>query len=157
MVFRRLVVLILISAALAVAAGCEAPAGGGVQVTRTLPPVTVVVSTKVAEYDATVAIESYAQQTLGIQVEVQRVGGRSGTITLPEVAQEDVNAAASLAGMTYAAALADGFASVSLGDGAISGDLTADIETASLGAFVLSQAGQLPADEVTHVLQQVWC
>lgn len=148
MILQRSIALLLIIATLGLTA-CEAPAGGGVQVTRTPPPVTVEVGTQVPEYDATTAIKSYAQQTLGIQVEVKRASGRTGTITLPQVAQEGVNAAVSLAGVTYAAALADGFASVSLGDGAISGDLTADIETASLGAFVLSRPGQMPADETT--------
>jgi hypothetical protein len=38
-------------------------------------------------------------------------------------------------------------ASVSLGEGAVSGDLQADIDSASLGAFVFSRAGSLPADE----------
>jgi len=157
MILQRLSTLIIITIAIALTA-CEAPTGGGVQMTRTPPPVTVQVGTKVAEYDAAMAIQSYAQQTLGTQVEVKRAGGRTGSITLPQVAQEDVNAAASLAGVTYAAALADGFASVSLGDGTISGDLTADIETASLGAFVLSRTGQMPADETAALalLQQTY-
>jgi len=48
---------------------------------------------------------------------------------------------------TYFGILEDALASVSLGDGEISGNLTADIESASLGAFVMTQEGTLPANE----------
>jgi len=62
---------------------------------------------------------------LGIAVEVKTAGGRTGTITLPGEAQKSVDAAVTLAGTTYNGILTDGLASVSLGDGQISGDLTA--------------------------------
>ena len=56
-----------------------------------------------------------------------------------------MDAVVTLAGATYYGILEDALASVSLGDGEISGDLTADIESASLGVFVLTQEGTLPA------------
>jgi len=59
-----------------------------------------------------------------------------------------VDAAVTLAGATYHGILEDALASVSLGDGEISGDMTADIESASLGVSVLTQQGALPASEV---------
>jgi hypothetical protein len=84
---------------------------------------------------------------LGIAVEVKTAGARTGTITLPGEAQKSVDAAVTLAGTTYNGILTDGLASVSLGDGKISGDLTADIESASLGVFVMTRERMLPADE----------
>ena len=112
-------------------------------------PVTVEVGEKVTEYDASEAIRSYASSVLGINVTVKSAGGQAITITLPSQAQESADAAATLAGVTYYGNLEDAMASVSLGDGEISGDLTADIESASLGVFVLTQQGALPtnADE----------
>jgi hypothetical protein len=117
--------------------------------TRTPVPVTVEVGEKVSEYDASEAIRSYASSVLGINVTVKSAGGQAVTITLPSEAQESVDAAATLAGATYYGILEDALASVSLGDGEISGDMTADIESASLGVFVLTQQGALPtsADE----------
>jgi hypothetical protein len=115
----------------------------------TLVPVTVEVGEKVSEYDASEAIRSYASTVLGINVTVKSAGGQAGTITLPVEAQESVDAAVTLAGATYYGILEDALASVSLGDGDISGNMTADIESASLGVFVLTQQGALPssADE----------
>ncbi len=55
-----------------------------------------------------------------------------------------MEAAIQLAGATYWGVLDDALASVSLGDGEISGDLTTDIESASLGVFVMTQEGALP-------------
>jgi len=108
-------------------------------------PVTVEVGEKVTEYDASEAIRSYASSVLGINVTVKSASGQAVTITLPSEAQESVDAAATLAGATYYSILEDAMASVSLGDGEISGDMTADIESASLGVFVLTQQSALPA------------
>jgi hypothetical protein len=112
-------------------------------------PVTVELGEGVAEYDASEAIRSYASSVLGINVTVKSAGGQAVTVTLPGEAQESVDAAATLAGVTYYGVLEDALASVSLGDGEISGDMTADIESASLGVFVLTQQDALPtsADE----------
>jgi len=120
-------------------AGCGGAPG------RTPVPVTVEPGERATEYDASEAIRSYADRVLGITVQVKSAGGRKGTIILPVEAQQSVDAAVTLAGATYWAVLEDGLASVSLGDGEISGDLTADIESASLGVFVLTQEGTLPA------------
>ncbi|RME51264.1 MAG: hypothetical protein D6796_01335, partial [Caldilineae bacterium] len=92
------------------------------------------------------AITRYASDVLGISVVVRASGGTEGALTLPASAQAGVDAAVEVAGVTYAALLQGGAASVSLGDGAISGDLSADIQDASLGAFVLLQPGASPAD-----------
>jgi len=112
-------------------------------------PVTVEVGEKVSEYDASEAIRSYASSVLGINVTVKSAGGQAVTLTFPGEAQESVDAAATLAGATYYGILEDALASVSLGDGDMGGDMTADIESASLGVFVLTQQGALPtsADE----------
>lgn len=122
---------------------------GGQQPSRTpggTPvPVTVELGEKVSEYDASEAIRSYASSVLGINVTVESASGQAGTITLPNEAQESVDAAVTLAGATYFGILEDALASVSLGDGEISGNMTADIESASLGVFVLTQQGTLPA------------
>jgi hypothetical protein len=140
----RLTILIALLIGTLFLAGCGGqPYGrtpGGTPV-----PVTVELGEQVAEYDASEAIRSYASTVLGINVTVKSASGQAGTITLPIEAQESVDAAVTLAGATYYGILEDALASVSLGDGEISGNLTADIESASLGVFVLTQQGTLPA------------
>ena len=140
----RLTITISLLIGTLLVAGC-----GGQQPPRTPSgtpvPVTVEVGEKVSEYDASEAIRSYASSVLGINVTVKSAGGQAGTITLPGEAQQSVDAAVTLAGATYFGILKDALASVSLGDGDVSGNLTADIESASLGVFVLTQQGALPA------------
>jgi len=142
----RLTITISLLIGTLLVAGC-----GGQQPPRTPSgtpvPVTVEVGEKVSEYDASEAIRSYASSVLGINVTVESAGGQAVTITLPGEAQDSVDAAATLAGATYYGILEDAMASVSLGDGDISGNMTADIESASLGVFVLTQQGALPASE----------
>ncbi len=138
--FRAWLPVVLLVVILPLAA-CGGRQAGGTPVPATIEP-----GEKVGEYDAGEAIQSYASNVLGIAVEVQSAGGQEGKITLPGDAQKSVDAALTLAGATYWAVLRDGLASVSLGDGGISGDLTADIESASLGVFVMSQPGALPAN-----------
>ena|GEM_PF-1110980 len=142
----RLTITISLLIGTLLVAGC-----GGQQPSRTPSgtpvPVTVELGEQVAEYDASEAIRSYANSVLGINVIVKSAGGQAVSITLPSEAQESVDAAATLAGATYYGVLEDAMASVSLGDGEISGDMTADIESASLGVFVLTQQGALPASE----------
>lgn len=126
--------------------------GCGGQPARNAPagtqiPVTVEPGEWATTYDAGQAIRSYASRVLGITVQVESAGGRAGEITLPGQAQESVDAAIKLAGATYWGVFEDGLASVSLGDGAISGNMTADIESASLGVFVMTQPGALPANQ----------
>lgn len=92
------------------------------------------------------AITMFARQQLGLIVQVVRAGGLAAQdIQLPSAVDGYTSAALSLAGQTYAAALKNGAASVSFGAGTSSGDLTIDINAASLGIFVLDGQG-LPAD-----------
>lgn len=95
--------------------GTLALVGCGGQVPSRTPsgtpvPVTVEVGEKVAEYDASEAIRSYASSVLGINVTVESAGGQAVTITLPSEAQESVDAAATLAGATYYGILEDALA-----------------------------------------------
>lgn len=128
--------------------GC---AGQGVGSTPV--PITVAPGEQTTAYDASQAIRSYASRVLGLNVTVKSASGRKGTIILPAEAQQSVNAAIKLAGVTYWGLLDGGLASVSLGDGEISGDLTADIESASLGVFVMTRQGALPASEAEALAQ----
>ncbi len=141
-----IIISLLIGTLFLVGCGGQPPGGA---MTRTPVPITVEPGERATEYDASEAIRSYASTVLGINVTVKSAGGQAGTITLPVEAQQSVDAAVTLAGATYFGILEDALASVSLGDGEISGNLTADIESASLGAFVLTQQGALPttADE----------
>ncbi|MGA9347493.1 MAG: hypothetical protein WBW48_01650 [Anaerolineae bacterium] len=148
---RKVFLLTLISSLLIgtiSVAGCGGQPPGGAT-TRKPVPITVELGERATEYDASEAIRSYASTVLGINVTVKSAGGQAGTITLPSEAQESVDAAITLAGATYFGILEDALASVSLGDGEISGNMTADIESASLGVFVMTQQGTLPtsADE----------
>ncbi len=121
----------------------------------TSPPVAENLPT---DYDAGQAVRQYAGAALGIEVEVLAAGGREGQVTLPPSAQAEVDAAVRLAGVTYAALLREGAASVSLGAGSISGDLSADIQDASLGAFSLLRDGRLPAnpDEALNLVRSTF-
>lgn len=110
----------------------------------TAVPVTVEAGERVPSYEAAEVIRRYAERVLGIEVVVRQAGGVTGTLGLPAPAQASVDAAVSLAGATYMATLEGGLASVSLGDGQVSGDLQADIDGASLGVFVMVHDGGLP-------------
>lgn len=114
---------------------------------RSVPPVTVQSVTRVAEYDAAQAITTYARDVLGLSVQVLQAGGARGKLTLPPFAEQSVRAAASLAGVTYFGRLENGEASVSLGQGSVSGDMTLDIQSASLGAFSLARREGMPDGE----------
>jgi len=140
---RLTIIIALLIGLFLVGCGGQPPSG---LPTRTPVPITVEPGEPATEYDASEAIRSYASKVLGITVTVKSAGGQAGAITLPVEAQESVDAAVTLAGATYFGILEDALASVSLGDGEISGNLTADIESASLGVFVLTQEGALPAN-----------
>jgi hypothetical protein len=103
----------------------------------------------VSQYEAKDAIQTYARQVLGLNLEVTIGGGLAGEVTLPVTTQEGVDAAVDLAGTTYLGLWQDGLASLSLGDGTISGDLTGDIQDASLGIFVIRHDRPLPANSAT--------
>lgn len=99
------------------------------------------------DYEANEAIEQYARDVLGINVTIVGSGAREGDVNVPISTESDLEATASVAGVTYAATLQTGAASVSLGSGDVSGDLEADIQSASLGSFSLIQAGRTATDE----------
>ena len=88
---------------------------------------------------ASAAISAYAQQMLGISVSIITAGGLSDDIQhliqLPSAGASAQAAAARVAAKSYGAILSNGAASVSYGSGNVSGDLTVDINAASLGAF----------------------
>ncbi len=52
-----------------------------------------------------------------------------------------------MAVVSYGAVFADGGATLSYGDGTITGDIQVDINTSSLGAYTLVAAGPMPAGE----------
>jgi hypothetical protein len=89
--------------------------------------------------EASSAISTYAQQVLGVPVTILQAGGLTGEIQhlikLPAAGDAAQSATAKVAAKTYGAVLSNGAASVSYGSGSVSGDLTVDINAASLGAF----------------------
>ncbi len=91
------------------------------------------------EAAATAAITTFAQEVLGISVKIIKAGGLTADIQrmikLPEVGDAAQGAGTKAAVETYGAILNGGAASVSYGSGTISGDLTIDINSSSLGAF----------------------
>ncbi len=97
-------------------------------------------------YDAAQVVTQYAADVLGVTVTVVSAGEKTGTLTLPPQAQSAVDAAANIAGETVAAVLENGAASVSLGEGTISGSMQADVQDASLGAFVFQLHTPPPAN-----------
>jgi len=124
-------------------------ASGGVPAT---PPQ----SSLPTDYDAAQAITQYAANVLHVNVEVVVAGSKAGDVPVPQSVQESLDAAINVAGTTYAGLLQNGAASVSLGAGNISGNMDADIQDASLGAFSLLQAGAVPTNETDAlVLVQV--
>jgi hypothetical protein len=88
---------------------------------------------------ASEVITLYAQEILGRPVTIVRAGGLTGDIerqiVLPEDAGVPQASSAAVAARTYAAVLSGGAGSVSYGTGTVSGDLTVELDAASLGAF----------------------
>jgi len=93
----------------------------------------------VSEADASAAITTYAQSILGISVTIIKAGGLTADIQnllqLPHAGDAAKNSTASVAAKTYGAILNGGASSLSYGSGSISGDLTIDLNSSSLGAF----------------------
>ena len=100
--------------------------------------ITVLPSTPVSIEDAVDAINTYAQETLGITLQNLKAVGRSGEVNLPMSTKEGVDVALGLAGTTYFGLWKDGIASLSIGDSTVSGDRIADVEDGSLGTFWMS-------------------
>jgi hypothetical protein len=105
--------------------------------------------TPVAQIDAVEAIQVYALDILGIDIPKLKAGGTSGEINLPISAREGVEVAIDLAGTTYFGIWGEGFASLSMGDSSVSGDLFADVQDGSLGAFIVRVDQDFPTDAAT--------
>ena len=97
--------------------------------------------------DARQAIETYARDQLGIAVKVLRAGSSVvPSLSLSTDGQSAVDAAAELAATTYGAVLSNGSAGLSFGSGTISGDIAAELDYGSLGAFAVSAGSRPPTD-----------
>lgn len=116
----------------------------------TPPPATIVPGEKISSEEAVEIITTFAQEYLGAAVTVRRAAGTSGTVNVPEAQQSDLDAAVSVAGETVAGVIelggAMGGAQVSLGSGDVSGDVDAEISSASLGAYSVIANAPAPAD-----------
>jgi hypothetical protein len=112
------------------------------------PPATVTNVTRIPQYDAAQMITSFATQYLGTSVTVVRAGGATGNVNVPSVQQAQVNAGVSVAGQSSVGVItlkdAPGVAQVAVGSGTISGDLSADISGASLGAYSVTSKSTSP-------------
>lgn len=113
---------------------------------NTVPALPTTSATPVSNYDAAQAITAFAKMMLGTEVSVLRAGGASGDLMLlPSVAAQ-LSSAVKLAGAVYVGALSNGAAQVALGSGSISGDLNADIQSVSLGAYSILHDEPMPKD-----------
>lgn len=101
--------------------------------------------------DAEAAIVSYASDVLGLSVAPLYAGTVTREVNralvLSAQGQSAQNAVVDLALVSYGAVFANGAAALSYGDGAISGDLEVDINTASLGAYSVLVGGTAPDTE----------
>jgi len=135
--------LVLFLAALA----CDGPVPEAAP--RLAGTVTYGESTLVTQVDAKEAIRTYAREVLGIEIPKLVAGGTSGEVNLPVSTQQGVEVAIDLAGTTYVGVWTQGVASLSFGDSSVSGDLFADVQDGSLGAFAIRSDQAFPADAPT--------
>ncbi|MCL5998546.1 MAG: hypothetical protein M1546_21195 [Chloroflexi bacterium] len=130
------------------AKGTRTPVATG----RSLPTVNVtrtpVATTRAGNStEALQVIQTYASNELGINVKVLSAGSTTNpNLTLSSQGKSSVEAAAQLAVQTYGGVLSNGGASVSYGSGTVSGDIAAELESCSLGAYSLLLTTQPPAD-----------
>jgi hypothetical protein len=96
--------------------------------------------------EARAAIQTYAQDVLGIEIQVVIAVGRVQELNLPLETEDDVNAALALSGVTYFGGWEDGLAALALGEGSATGDYVTDIQDGSVGAFSLRLNQALPQD-----------
>jgi hypothetical protein len=106
-------------------------------------------------------VKLYATEMLGVEVEVLRAGGFTTDVVrdlvLPREGAEPVEAGVDMAIETYAALLKNGVASVNYGSGSVTGDVSADILWASLGAFSLrTESAPTNADEALELVKQTY-
>ncbi|MEZ4863577.1 MAG: hypothetical protein R3C14_19815 [Caldilineaceae bacterium] len=110
----------------------------------------------IPDYDAARMIATFAQEQLTIQPTVIRAQGGSGNLTLPPAITEQINGSVALAGQVSAGVITvgsyRGAAQVAVGSGAISGDLTADISSAALGAYALLMTDVATPADVSNAL-----
>lgn len=102
----------------------------------------------VAPAEAKAAIIQYAQTVLGISVDPLYAGGLNADIeqALSAAAESGVDTPSvlNMALVSYGALFQNGGAMLSYGDGSLTGDFQVDINTASLGLYVLNHAGAAP-------------
>lgn len=99
---------------------------------------------------ARAAIEGYARDVLGISITTTYAGGLSGNVERAlDGAGADVSGAVNLAGETFGGLWRGGGASLSMGAGTYTGELDVDINTASLGLYVLLVDTAMPGDEAS--------
>lgn len=94
--------------------------------------------------EASDAITSYAAQVLGTSVTVLKAGGVTGSFAQTGESAEAQSYAADLALKTYYGTLRTGAASLSYGSGTVTGDVTLDVQGASLGVYALTLTGADP-------------
>jgi hypothetical protein len=125
------------------AAAFAATAHAGL-VTLTPPPI-------VGQAEAAMFVTEYSHQVLGFPIEVTYAGGLTTEVdqhlALPQAGEAAQLQASQLAVRTYAALWPGGAGSVSYGSGTVAGDVTLDINSASLGAFSVERAAPVPATE----------
>jgi hypothetical protein len=141
-------ILALMGVLLAVIA-CSIPQIGGSQGPRLAGTVTYEESDPVPQIDAKEAIKKYASDVLGLDIPDLTAGGKSGELNLPISTLEGVEFAVDLAGTTYVGFWGQGAASLSFGDSTISGDLFADVQDGSLGAYGVRVNQDFPGDAGT--------
>ena len=92
------------------------------------------------------AIQTYAQDVLGLEISNLFAGGTTGELSLPVSMQDGIDLAIDLAGTTYLGVWSGGIASLSFGDSDFSGDLAADVRDGALGVFAVTVGVAPPED-----------
>ncbi len=106
------------------------------------------------EIDAKEAIQTYANDVLGLDIPSLFAGGTSGELSLPVSMQDGIELAVDLAGETYFGVWSGGIASLSFGDSDVSGDLAADVRDGALGVFALT-VGAAPPENPAAALDLI--
>lgn len=108
--------------------------------------------TKLPSEEAATAITTYADEVLGIAVEIKKAGAYASTF-VRDLAQTPKGSAAQtatvkLALKNYGAILTNGAATLSYGSGTITGDVNVDVQASSLGVYslVVASSGNLTAN-----------
>jgi hypothetical protein len=108
--------------------------------------------TRLPNEEAAEAIQTYAEEVLGISVTIKKAGGFSSTFIRDQVqipkGSTAQSATVKLALKNYGAVLSNGAATLSYGSGTVSGDITVDVQASSLGVYslVVASAGTLDAN-----------